>query len=65
MAATQGPVFSFESVKLQFDHVSPMKGAKRIFSTKNVIEFGKSLAKVVVLTAAFWSVLRGFIGPLF
>ena len=65
MAATQGPVFSFESVKLQFDHVSPMKGAKRIFSTKNVIEFGKSLAKVVVLTAAFWTVLRGFIGPLF
>jgi type III secretion protein U len=65
MAATQGPVFSFESVKLQFDHVSPMKGAKRIFSTKNVIEFGKSLAKVVVLTAAFWTVLRGFIQPLF
>jgi type III secretion protein U len=65
MAATQGPIFSFESVKLQFDHVSPMKGAKRILSTKNMIEFGKSLAKVVVLTAAFWSVLRGFIGPLF
>jgi type III secretion protein U len=65
MAATRGPVFSFESVKLQFDHISPMKGAKRIFSTKNVIEFGKSLAKVVVLTAAFWTVLRGFIGPLF
>jgi type III secretion protein U len=65
MAATGGPVFSFESVKLQFDHISPMKGAKRIFSTKNVIEFGKSLAKVVVLTAAFWTVLRGFIGPLF
>ena len=65
MAATQGPVFSFESVKLKFDNLSPMKGAKRIFSTKSVIEFGKSLAKVVVLTAAFWSVLRGFIGPLF
>ena len=65
MAATQGPVFSFESVKLKFDNLSPMKGAKRIFSTKSVIEFGKSLAKVVVLTAAFWTVLRGFIGPLF
>ena len=65
MAATQGPVFSFEGVKLQFDHISPMKGAKRIFSIKNLIEFGKSLVKVVVLTAAFWTVLRGFIGPLF
>jgi len=65
MAATRGPLFSFESVKLQFDHLSPMQGAKRIFSSRNVIEFVKSLAKVVVLTAAFWTVLRGFIQPLF
>ena len=65
MAATGGPVFSFETVKLQFDHISPMKGGKRIFSSRNVIEFVKSLAKVVVLTAAFWTVLRGYIPPLF
>lgn len=65
MAATGGPVFSFETVKLQFDHISPMKGAKRIFSSRNVIEFVKSLAKVAVLTAAFWTVLRGYIPPLF
>jgi type III secretion protein U len=65
MAATRGPVFSFESVKLDFEHISPMKGAKRIFSSRNVIEFAKSLVKVVVVTAAFWTVLRGFIPPLF
>ena len=65
MAATGGPVFSFETVKLQFDHISPMKGAKRIFSSKNVIEFAKSLIKVVVVTVAFWTVLRGYIPPLF
>jgi type III secretion protein U len=65
MAATGGPVFSFESVKLQFDHISPMKGAKRIFSSKNVIEFVKSLVKVVVVAVAFWTVLRGYIPPLF
>ena len=65
MAATRGPIFSFENVKLDFEHISPMKGAKRIFSSRNVIEFVKSLAKVVVLTAAFWTVLRGFIQPLF
>ena len=65
MAATRGPVFSFESVKLQFDHISPMKGAKRIFSSKNVMEFVKSLVKVVVVTVAFWTVLRGYIPPLF
>ena len=65
MAATGGPVFSFESVKLQFDHISPMKGAKRIFSSKNVMEFVKSLVKVVVVGVAFWVVLRGYISPLF
>jgi len=65
MAATGCPVFSFETVKLQFDHISPMKGAKRIFSSKNVIEFAKSLVKVVVVTVAFWTVLRGYIPPLF
>jgi type III secretion protein U len=65
MAATGGPVFSFETVKLQFDHISPMKGAKRIFSSRNVIEFAKSLVKVVVVTVAFWTVLRGHIPPLF
>jgi len=65
MAATGGPLFSFETIKLQFDHISPMSGAKRIFSSRNVIEFVKSLAKVAVLTTAFWMVLRGFIQPLF
>ena len=65
MLGTLGPVFSFENVKPQFDHVNPVQGAKRIFSTRNLIEFAKSLAKVVVLTAAFWTVLRGFIQPLF
>lgn len=65
MAATGGPIFSFETVKLQFDHISPMKGAKRIFSSRNVIEFVKSLIKVVVVTVAFWTVLRGYIPPLF
>ena len=65
MASTGGPVFSFESLKPDLEKISPMSGAKRIFSSKNVIEFVKSLAKVVVLTVAFWSVLRGFIPPLF
>lgn len=65
MLATGGPVFSFESVKLQLDHVNPLQGAKRIFATRNLMEFAKSLAKVVVLGAAFWAVLRGIIQPLF
>ena len=65
MAATGGPVFSFESVKPEIGKINPMEGAKRIFSSKNLIEFVKSLVKVAVLTVTFWSVLRGFIQPLF
>jgi type III secretion protein U len=65
MAATGGPVFSFESMKPDLEKISPMAGAKRIFSSKNVIEFVKSLAKVVVVGVTFWTVLRGYIPPLF
>src|SRR5262249_18802294 len=64
MAATLGPVFSFESMKPEIDKINPMKGAKRIFSSKNLIEFVKSLVKVTVLSVAFWMVLRGHIQPL-
>src|SRR5215470_12356541 len=65
MAGTLGPVFSFENVKLKFDHIDPVQGTKRIFSLRNVIEFAKAVAKVLVLTAAFWLVLRGFMQSLF
>lgn len=65
MASTGGPVFSFESMKPDLEKINPLSGAKRIFSSKNVIEFVKSLVKVIVLSIAFWSVLRGFISPLF
>jgi type III secretion protein U len=65
MAATGGPVFSFESIKPDLEKISPMSGAKRIFSSKNVIEFGKSLVKVLIVGVTFWTVLRGYIPPLF
>jgi len=65
MASTGGPVFSFESLKPDLEKISPMSGAKRIFSSKNVIEFVKSLAKVIVLTVVFWSVMRSYIPSLF
>jgi type III secretion protein U len=64
MAGTFGPVFSFETVKPQFDHVNPARGLKRIASLRNVVEFVKVAVKVVVLLAAFWLVLRGAIQPL-
>jgi type III secretion protein U len=64
MAATFGPVFSFESVKPNFDHVNPASGLKRIFSMRNVVEFLKGLVKVVAMAVALWLVLRSFLQPM-
>ena len=64
MAATFGPVFSFDPLKPQFDHINPAKGAKRIVSLPNVVEFSKALVKLLILVPAFWLVLRGSIQPL-
>jgi type III secretion protein U len=65
MAATLGPVFSFEPLQPKFDHISPAEGLKRIASLRNVVEFAKATVKVLILTAAFWLVLRGSVQSLF
>lgn len=65
MAASFGPVFSFESIKPKFDNINPAQGMKRLASLRNVVEFAKALIKVGILAAAFWLVLRGSIQALF
>jgi type III secretion protein U len=65
IASTFGPVFSFDPVKPNFDHINPAQGLKRIFSIRGVIEFAKAAVKVVILGAAFFVIMRGAIEPLF
>lgn len=65
MAATFGPVFSFDPVKPKFENINPVQGFKRLASLRNVVEFAKALAKVVILAGAFWLVLRGAVAALF
>jgi type III secretion protein U len=65
MAATGGPIFSFELVKPKFENISPVHGAKRIFSLRNAVDFAKGIVKIICLTSAFWLVLRGSLRPLF
>jgi type III secretion protein U len=65
MASTFGPVFSFELVKPQFDHINPAKGLKRLFSVRNAVEFAKAAVKVAILSSAFFLIMRGAIGALF
>jgi len=52
-----GPVFTFETMKPKFEKVSPMKGFKRLFSTKSLAEFVKSILKLVIITSVCWFVL--------
>ena len=49
-----GPVFTFETLKPKLEKISPAKGIGRLFSTKSLAEFIKSVAKLTVLTVACW-----------
>ncbi|MGX5850364.1 EscU/YscU/HrcU family type III secretion system export apparatus switch protein [Mesorhizobium sp. PL10] len=65
MLGTFGPVFSFEQLKPQFDHINPAKGLQKILSLRNVIEFTKGLIKVVLLASLFVFILAAWLQPLF
>ncbi len=49
----KGFIFSVDPVKPDFKRLNPAEGFKRMFSARNVVEFLKSLFKVVALGAAF------------
>lgn len=59
-----GFVFSAESIKPEFKKINPVEGAKKIFSVKGVVEFLKSIFKVVLLTILIWIVLVGNLADL-
>jgi len=52
-----GPVFTFETLMPKFSKVSPMSGLKRLFSTKGLAEFTKSVLKLCVISLTCWMVM--------
>ncbi len=52
-----GPVFSFKAITPKFEKISPLKGLKRMFSTRALSEFVKSLLKLSVISLACWFVI--------
>ncbi|MCG8593575.1 MAG: EscU/YscU/HrcU family type III secretion system export apparatus switch protein [Kiloniellales bacterium] len=56
MVVIGGFVFSTEPIKPQLDHVNPVAGFKRIFSLRNLVEFVKSLIKVILMAALIGTV---------
>lgn len=61
----QGPfVVSGERVRPQANRLSPLRGVKRIIGTDHLVDFGKSLLKLVVIGAAGVSVVWSILGTL-
>lgn len=52
-----GPVFSFETLKPKLEKISILKGIKRMFSTRALSEFVKSLLKLSVISLACWYIM--------
>ncbi len=53
-----GPVFTFETLTPKLEKISPLAGFKRLFSTKGLAEFIKSVLKLCVISLACWVVLK-------
>ncbi len=52
-----GPVFTFETLKPKFEKISPLKGLGRLFSTRSLAEFVKSIVKLCVISTICWVVV--------
>lgn len=51
------PLLSLDPIKPKFSKISPIQGAKRLFSTEALVNFGKGLVKLGVVSAVLWFVL--------
>jgi len=59
-----GPVFSANSLKPDIKKINPISGFKKIFSVKNLVEFLKSVAKVLLLASICGYVIRQHLAEL-
>lgn len=54
-----GFLFTLEPLKPKFSNINPLKGLKKLFSTRSLFELVKSLAKVIIVTWVAWSSISG------
>lgn len=64
LVVMRGFIFSVSPLEPKFEKISPIEGAKRIFSMRSIVEFLKSLIKIGTLAVAFVIVFRGGLQPL-
>ncbi|MDQ6983857.1 MAG: flagellar biosynthesis protein FlhB [Ghiorsea sp.] len=58
-----GPVFTFETLKPKMEKVSPIKGFGRLFSSKSLAEFIKSVTKLSMISFICWYVVSDLFLP--
>ena len=51
------PLISLEPIKPKFAKINPMEGAKRLFGVEALVNFGKGLLKLAVVSGVLWFVL--------
>jgi len=52
-----GPIFTLEPLKPSLDRISPLAGARRLFSLRSIVEFAKGVLKIVIVGAVALYVL--------
>lgn len=60
-----GPMFSTHSITPELKKISIASGLKKIFSVKNLVEFFKSILKIIVLLTTIVFCIFSYIGDLF
>ena len=70
LGAIAGNVFQFgflisgESIKPDIKKINPVEGMKKIFALKNLVEFFKSIIKIVFLSVVVYYVIRNSLGDM-
>ena len=62
--AVGGLLFSMKAVRFKGERMDPLKGLKRMFSMKSLVELAKSIAKFVLVTGVSVLVLNQLLGEL-
>lgn len=60
IVAQTGPLLAPEAIKPSLEKLNPLANAKQMFSMHSLFEFGKSIAKVGVLSLIFFYLIRQY-----
>ena len=58
-----GPVFTFETLQPKLEKINPIKGLERLFSTRSLAEFIKSILKLSLISFICWFVVSDLFYP--